>query len=287
MSISSKKALIIQGGGFRTGFSAGVLDAFLENNYSDFDIYAANSGGAIALSYFLGEQKKRCFEAICYLATHKQFLSYFRVLSDKGMMDVDCFHDVATQHVTFELSKAIQNIKHKQVGIVLTDISLGRAVHYHPSVETWMDAVIASCTLPFVTKGRHNLNGKEYMDGAWSDPLPVQWAYEQGAKEITVIRTLPPDLKMSLSWPDYFGAMYNRSNEALKNIFKNNHLTYNNSIDFINNPPKDVKIVQIAPERQLTAGTYTNSIEAITKDYNFGFQKGLAFLSLEHYHTSS
>ncbi len=39
-----KKALIIQGGGFRTAFSAGVLDAFLKNNYTDFSLYAGVSG---------------------------------------------------------------------------------------------------------------------------------------------------------------------------------------------------------------------------------------------------
>lgn len=279
MITNSKKALIIQGGGFRTGFSAGVLDAFLKNNFKEFDVFAANSGGAIALSYYLSEQEKKCFEALCYLATHKQFMSYFRLMSDRGMMDVDYFHDVATNQIPFDVFKAIENIKNKQVGIVLTDIALGKAHHYHPSAKTWVDAVTASCTLPFVTKGKHNLEGKEYMDGGWSDPLPVKWAYEQGAKNIVVIRTLPPDLKMSQSWPDYFGAMYHRSNQALKNIFQNNHLIYNDSIDFINDPPTDAKIIQIAPEVPLNAGTYTNSIDLITKDYDFGFQKGIEFLN--------
>jgi predicted patatin/cPLA2 family phospholipase len=32
MSTESKKALIIQSGGFRTAFSAGVLDVFMQKN---------------------------------------------------------------------------------------------------------------------------------------------------------------------------------------------------------------------------------------------------------------
>ncbi|NRA12183.1 MAG: patatin-like phospholipase family protein, partial [Crocinitomicaceae bacterium] len=71
-----KKTLIIQGGGFRTGFSTGVLDAFQKGNHTNFDIYIGISGGAIALSYFLSEQREKCFNAMCLLAVDPNFISY-------------------------------------------------------------------------------------------------------------------------------------------------------------------------------------------------------------------
>lgn len=283
MSTPIKRGLIIQGGGFRTGYSAGVLDAFIDNHYTQFELYVGNSGGAIALSYFLSHQRKKCYDAMCYLATEKDFMSFFRVISERGIMDVDYFHEVARNRVPFDVEKAIENSKLAKVAFILTNMKTGKAEYHHPTLYTWLDAVIASCTLPFVTKGKHEVSGNQYMDGGWSDPLPVEWAYGEGVREMTVIRTLPPNLKMTQSWPDYFGSIYYRSDDALRNVFENNHLIYNASIDFINNPPKDLKIHQISPEFPLKAGTYSNSVDAITLDYDYGYQCGMDFLkSINH-----
>ncbi len=273
-----KRTLIIQGGGFRTGFSTGVLDAFLMTGYTDFDFLIGNSGGAIALSYFLSQQYKKCFEAMCLLAEDKNFISYNRMMSDTGMMNVDYFHEVARHKIPFEMESALENALNKRIAFVLTDMETGQAEYHQPSAHTWIDAVIASCTLPFVTKGRHDLLGKEYMDGGWSDALPVEWAYEQGARDVLIIRTLPPNLKLTQSWSDYFGALVYRANDGLRECFENNHLVYNRSIDFINQPPADLKIEQIAPETPLKAGTYSNSVSAVTEDYRRGLEYGLDYI---------
>lgn len=274
----SKKVLIIQGGGFRTGFSAGVLDAFLAMKHNPYDAYYAVSGGAIAVSYFLGNQYKKCFESMCLLATDKNFMSYNKLIRRNMLMDVDYFYKVADEKVPFDVDTALNNIKEKDLAIVMTNKITGQAEYFHPTKKTWMDAVIASCTLPFVTKGKHIINENEYMDGGWSDPLPVIRAVEDGASEITIIRTSPKDLKVSQSWSDYIGTFAFRSNSKLKACFENNHRKYNDAIDFINTKPKGVTIRQIAPEIPLLTGTYSNSISVITKDYRHGMQRGLDFL---------
>lgn len=274
----NQKTLIVQGGGFRTGFSTGVLDAFQMMNYNPFDYFLGNSGGAIALSYYLSKQYKQCFEAMCLLAEDKNFIRYNHLISDSGMMNVDYFKEVAAKIIPFKLEKAIGLNHDKRIEFILTDLADGSAVYFQPNERNWIDAVIASCTLPFVTKGHHEINGKHYMDGGWSDALPVRWAYEQGARDILVIRTLPPNLKLTQTWTDYIASYYYRDNPSLSNCYENNHLVYNASIDFINNPPDDLKIVQIAPETPLRAGTYSNSVVAITDDYRRGLEYGLDYI---------
>lgn len=273
-----KKTLIIQGGGFRTSFSAGVLDAFIAHGYNPFDSYVAVSGGAIALSYYLSAQYRSCYDAMCMLSVDKKFMSYNRFMSAKGIMNVDYFHEVANDRIKFDIDKALAKIESKELAIVMTDRKNGEPHYYHPSKKTWMDAVIASCTLPFVTKGRHMLHGKDYMDGGWSDPLPVQWAHKRGSTEILVIRTSPPNLKMTQSWPDYFGSFVFRSNDKLRECFENNHVKYNESIDFIQNHPEEIKITQIAPEAPLQCGTYSNSVKLISADYRYGMECGLNYI---------
>jgi len=273
-----KKTLVIQGGGFRTSFTAGVLDAFQSHDYNPFDSYVAVSGGAIALSYYLGDQYKKCYEAMCLLAVDKNFMSWNRMISSKGIMNVDYFNHVANKEVLFNLEKAIKSVHEKELAFVLTNKLTGEPHYYHPSKKTWLDGVIASCTLPFVTKGKHCLHGEEYFDGGWSDPLPVEWAAKNGASDILVIRTTPANLKMNQSWPDYFGSFIHRSNKKLQACFENNHEKFNASIDFMNDPPEGINLVQIAPDGPLQTGTYSNSVKLISADYRNGLDCGLNYL---------
>ena len=53
MKKQEKIALVIEGGGFKSVFSAGVLDAFLINKFQPFDIYIGVSSGAMCLSYYV------------------------------------------------------------------------------------------------------------------------------------------------------------------------------------------------------------------------------------------
>lgn len=274
----SKKALIIQGGGFRTGFSAGVLDAFIEKEYNPFDIYAGVSGGAIAASYFLQQEKRKCLEAMFCLTDNSRFINYRNLVRSKPVMDVDFFREISNDLVPLDISKVIANSKDKKVGIVMTNANNGNPHYHEPTKETWIDALIASSSMPLVTKGAYRIGDYEFMDGAWSDSLPVKWAVEQGATDILIIRTTAEKEKMQQSWLDYFGELYNWRQKDIKRIFQTNHIKFNQSLEFILNPPAGIKIQQIAPDKKLHAQQHSNSSELIIKDHAFGYEKGLAFL---------
>lgn len=273
-----KKALIIQGGGFRTAFSSGVLDAFMQNNYNPFDLYVAVSGGAIACSYYIADQQQHCFNAICFLSEKGRFVNYSKFLKFQPVMDIDIFYAISKKYYPFDRTNAEKNLIAKQFAIVLTDKINGCAHYGDPTKTGWEETVIASCSLPFITKGKHTINGIDYMDGAWGDPLPVKWAVKQGAKDITIIRTAPANEKIKKSWIDHLGETYYQKNQKIKKVFTDNHFIYNQSIDYINSPPVGVNIIQIAPEQHLKAGNYTNSVELLEEDYQLGFKKGQNYL---------
>lgn len=273
-----KKALIIQGGGFRTAFSTGILDAFQKSKYNPFDLYIGVSGGAIAMSYFIAQQPTYCLESIKYLSANKKYLDFARVLNSQAIVDVDIFREISSTFMPFDFETAGNNIANKQLAIVMTNRKTGTPAYYQPTANDWQDAIIASCSFPFLTKGKHILNGVEYMDGAWSDPIPVKWAAEQEASDITIIRTLPATGKLSQSWLDFFGELYYRNDVGLKTAFAKNHLNYNQAVDFIQSPPQNITIKQIAPNINLKAGTYTDSVELIIEDYKYGFKLGEQFL---------
>jgi len=277
--MKDKPTLIVEGGGFKTAFTAGVLDLFITYGYLPFDHYYGISGGAISLSYLLSGQYNACFSGLLHLAKDKQFVKMNRLLSNQGYMNIEYLRNIATDISPLDIEAAVKNTKGKKVWFIITKIKNGKAVYFEPSKKNWIDAAIASSTLPFITKGSHKLDGAQYMDGGWSDPLPVQKAYKSGSKNILVIRTNPVDLKHSQSWPDYFGSFYHRDNKGLASCFGKSHEKYNESIDFMLHPPSDCVIKQIAPRRLLKSTTYTYSIGTLKKDYRYGLELGLNFLA--------
>jgi len=119
----------------------------------------------------------------------------------------------------------------------------------------------------------------KYFDGGWGDALPVIEAYNRGAREIVVIRTWVSGLKTTQSWVDYFGSIYYRSNPVLSELFNSSFKNYNEAVEFIKNPPSDLQIIEIAPEKNLYSGTYSYSKSSILRDYRYGLDLGTQYIS--------
>jgi predicted patatin/cPLA2 family phospholipase len=281
-----QQALIIQGGGFKTAFTTGVLDAFLEAKHNPFMIYAGVSGGANALSYYLADQHGSCIASIDELMKDTQ-PKLSRIVKTGTILNVDFFHEIADSLVPLDMQHIIRHQLHKKIGIVMTNRETGNPHYFEPSPENWVEALIASCALPFVSKGKHTINGVEYMDGGWSDPIPVEWAIRQGATDITVIRTSPAQQRQKQALHDYLGSLYHRKDEVLKTVFAENHLRYNQTLDFIEANPHNVTIRQIAPAHDLQTGSFTKMKKALYPDYEYGVKLGREYLDLLAQETST
>lgn len=277
----NQTTLIVEGGGFKSAFTTGVLDAFQMMGYRPFNRYLGISGGSIAVSYFLSGQYRVGLEALLHLAQDANFTAFSRTFSEQGFMDLDIISAVARERIIFDLLEAMRVSLRYPVNFVATDELTGRAAYLKPSRHNWLDAIIASSAIPFFTKGRHDFEGNTYIDGGCSDPLPAQWAYKQGARNILVLRTWPRDMRFTRTWADVAGSYYYRSDPVLRDIVDRGHLIYNEQADFLENPPADLLITQLAPEKLLTTGTYLNSLGTIMQDYGHGLDVGLQFVAAE------
>ncbi len=273
------KCLIVEGGGFKSGFTSGVLDSMLINGYNPFDSFYGISGGSVSLSYYLSNQYRSCFSALLHLIGHPRFTNFRRVFQSTGYMNIDFIKEVSKTEFPLDSHAIVQRFDPKFIHIVLTNKETGQAEYINPSAENWMDLVIASCSLPFVTKGEHVHGAHKYFDGGWGDALPVIEAYNNGAKKIVIVRTWVSGEKATQSWVDYFGSIYYRSNPVLSELFNSSFKKYNEAIEFIQNPPSDLEIIEIAPDAVLQSGTYVYSTSSVTRDYRYGLDLGMQFLA--------
>jgi len=280
MGGKEKIALVIEGGGFKSVFSAGVLDAFLINKFNPFDIYIGVSSGAMCLSYYVASQYKTYFSLSKEVSVNEKFLSYKHAFSEQGYMDLKFLTKYAKQNNPIELQNIKEATENKQLYVVATNLDNAKAVYLEPNKKTFYKCLQATASLPFFTKGSCEINGIALMDGAWSDPIPAKSAADLGANKIIVIRPHPVGYKVNgLSYLGLVaGYWWKNSPKVRDNFFKEDN-NYNEAVDFLTKKHKNIEILQICPDNFLKSGVVGTTKEDLTQDYHCGLEKGMDFLN--------
>ena len=271
---------MIEGGGFKSVFSAGVLDAFLMNKFNPFDIYIGVSSGAMSLSYYIASQYKTYFSLSKEVSVNEEFLSYKHALSEQGYMDLKFLTKYAKQNNPLELQNMKESIENKQFYVVATNLDNGEAVYLEPNKQNIYKCLRATSSLPFFTKGKCKINGVDLMDGAWSDPIPAKSAADFGANKIIVIRPYPLGYKINgVSYLGLLAGYWWKNHPKVRDIFFTEHTHYNEAVDFLTKKHKNIEILQICPDNFLKSGVIGTNKEDLTQDYHIGLEKGMDFLN--------
>ena len=278
---TEKIALVIEGGGFKSIFTAGVLDAFLINKFNPFDIYLGVSSGSMCLSYYVSNQYKTFFSLSQEVSLNEKFVNYSHVFSEQGYMDLKYLEKYAKQNNPLDLQKITESTESKQFYLVATNTDNGKAVYLEPNKKNFYKCMRASSSLPFFTKGSCKINGLDLMDGAWSDdPIPAKGAVDCGATKIIVIRTYPLDYKISgVSFLGLAAGYWWRNNQKMSDHFLKEHKYYNQAVNFLTKNHKNIQIQQICPDNLLSSGLIGSTKKHLTQDYHCGLEKGMDFLN--------
>ena len=186
---NKKTALIIEGGGQRCVFSFGITDTFINRNYDPFDIYIGVSNGVAVLCWYLIKETDNNLDKMLY-AAQGDYLSYKNIFTGKDILKFHQMYDDGEKMFQPSMDKIKNNLDGKEYIAVVTDAIEANAEYYSFWDGDWMPKMIASGTLPVLVRTPSLINGRRKFDGGVSDPLPVEKAYEMGAKKIILIRTL-------------------------------------------------------------------------------------------------
>jgi predicted patatin/cPLA2 family phospholipase len=280
MKKKERIALVIEGGGFKSVFTAGVLDAFLINKFQPFDIYIGVSSGAMCLSYYVASQYKTYFSLSKEVSVDRKFLSYRHALSEQGYMDLNFLSKYAQKNNPLDLQKIKETTENKQFYIVATNLENGKPVYLEPNPKNHYKCLQATSSLPFFTKGSCEINGVNFMDGAWSDGIPVKAAADFGATKVIVIRPNPLGYKMAgLSYLGLLAGYWWKNNPEVRDNFFKEDNKYNEAVDFLTEKHESLEVLQICPDSFLKSRVVGTSVDDLTQDYHAGLEKGMDFLS--------
>ena len=274
---NKKTALIVEGGGQRGVFSFGITDTFINRNYDPFDIYMGVSNGVAVLCWYLIRETDNNLEKMLY-AAKGDYLSYKNIFIGKDIIKFHQMYEDGEKMFKPSMEKIKNNLKGKDYIAVVTDAIEANAEYYSFGDGEWMPKMIASGTLPILVRTPSLIDGRRKFDGGVADPLPVEKAYEMGAKKIIVIRTYEKKFRRKLKIENYIGALLSREYPKLRKALLVHDKTYNRALDFINNPPSDCEIVQLCPPEKLKSKRDSKNIEVLKADYKLGRKVAKVYL---------
>ena len=265
----NKTGLVLEGGGMRGIYTAGVLDVFLDEGLT-FDGVIGVSAGAVHGCSFLSGQKGRSIRYYKKYCADKRFMSTENLIRTGNFVDTDfCYHELPEILDVYDYDMFNKNKEHTDFYAVCSDVEKGKPVYAKlHDMKHDIDYIRASASLPYVSKFVE-LDGRKLLDGGCTDSVPVEAFRKLGYKRNVVVLTRDSEYrkKPENTWmADIVYHKYPKFAEALKN----RAVEYNMSIRNIEKLERAGEVFVIRPSVPLTIPMICKSAEEIEKTYQIG-----------------
>lgn len=270
-------ALVVEGGAMRGIFAAGVLDAFLAKGKTQFDHCIGVSAGAVNLAAYLAGQRGRNHRVITDYSCRPEFISLGKFLRGGHWLDLDWLWGITISEIRLDLAHFAANPV--PLTVVTTRVADGQAAYLRANAKELEQQIKASCSVPLAYRNFVRIGGEAMTDGGMADSIPVRHAYEQGARDITVVLSRPLGYRKRAPRLPALHRYLLRQTPALAEASLSRHRSYNDAIDFIRQPPRDCRVRLIVPPAGFRVGRMTTDKDRLEQGYQMGWLAGLAYLA--------
>ena len=194
-----KTGIVFEGGAYRTLFSCGVMDAFIEKDiYPDYVI--GTSAGAAYTTSYLSKQKGRMLDVILKYGHDKRYFGINNMVDAKNR----CIYNLKFSYETipnelipfdYDAFKAWGG----EFYAVCTNVETGKAEYFPYTGDDRTNTVLkATCALPMLFPYIY-IDGVPYLDGGLSDSIPFEKALADGCDRLVVVLTREQGYKKTTS----------------------------------------------------------------------------------------
>ena len=268
-----KIGLVLEGGGMRGLFSAGVLDALLElKDLSVNGIVGVSSGALFGVNY-VSKQKERAVRYNKKYADDKRYMGLYSWITTGNAVNKDfAFYELPYKLDVFDnetFKKAETDFY-----VVMTNVESGKPEYVLiEDAFAQMEYLRATSALPFASK-IIEINGKKYLDGGISDSIPIDFCESLGYDKIIAVLTRPEGTYKE----DKLGFLYKlvyRKYPNLVNSLLNMATDYEKVLAKIKDLENKGKIFVVRPPEVLKIGRLEKNRDKIQKVYDTGLNTGL------------
>ncbi|WP_312100734.1 patatin-like phospholipase family protein [Acinetobacter venetianus] len=271
----NRQALVVEGGGMRGTFTSGVLDAFLQQQFSPFDLCVGVSSGSTNLANYLAAQQGRTLQIYLDHSLRSEFIQYGRFFKGGDLLDLKWMWDVVEKEHPLNQSHLFAN--HPEFYMVLTHAISGEATYIKASKDNILDGLRASSSIPVLTRQAVEVFGEPYFDGGVADALPIHWTAQQNnVSKLMMLRTRPKSYFKASSKGDQFLAKYMfKQQRGFAQSLLVRTQRYNDSVEFVRSSSEQ-KILEVCPpDLKNMAGRLSKNKAKIRYSYDVGIETGL------------
>ncbi|MDC3412750.1 patatin family protein [Aquibacillus sp. 3ASR75-11] len=265
-----KTGLILEGGGMRGAYTAGVLDFFLDNNIT-FPYVVGSSAGACVGSSYVAKQRERNYKIIVEYGDHPEYISFTRAIRKRELFGMDFLFDILPNSlVPFDYASFSESNTKFVVGT--TDIYSGQSVYYHhfSSKEELLRVIRASSSLPFLAPSIH-YKGKNLMDGGIADPIAIQPSIEAGNKKHVVVLTRNEGYIKKRAKFNWVVKNAYKKHPGLKKAISKRHQLYNHTMTKLEAMEKVGEAFLIRPKEPLLVSRVEKNKQKLHALYEQGY----------------
>ena len=267
---NQKTALILEGGGMRGVYTAGVLDRFLEDGLTFDSCYGVSAGACHATS-FLSGQHGRAFDVCVDYLNDSRYCSLSSLLKTGDLFGAEMIYDIIPNQLNpYDYDAFAKNPT--KFFAVATDCLTGKA-EYFPITDLHKDVikVRASSSLPLLSR-MVEIDGRPYLDGGLADSIPVDKAREDGATKQVIVLTRQPGYRKKKTSSLPLVKLRYRRYPNLVNTIATRQIRYNQTLEEIEAGKGKGELFVIQPQKPLEVRRTEKDWDTLTGAYLQGWR---------------
>lgn len=262
--------LILEGGGMKGVYTAGVLDFFLDKDIMFSSVYGVSAGACHMCSY-LSRQRGRALDVCIDYLDSRKYCSIESLLSSGDLFNVQmCYHLIPDYLYPYD-HEAFYGYEGKAYSVA-TDIAAGRPEYFRiRDVRKDIDKIRASASLPLVSRNVE-IEGRLYLDGGISDSIPLQKSVVDGNRKNVVVMTKEvgyvrkPSTQLGLIKTRYW--KYPKVYELLAE----RHIAYQRQLDYMGRLQENGQVYVIRPKAASEVGRVEKDVGKLKRLYQEGYE---------------
>lgn len=265
----TKTSLILEGGTFRTIYTSGVLDAFLEHQLHMPYIIGISAGAINGCSY-VSKQKERTLRVFTNYRHDKRYIGWRNFLKERSLFGLNFAYDTIPNELElFDWATYEQFEGQFEIGV--TNAYTGE-VEYLDALQ--MDKACtmlrATCAIPILFP-EIKLENTPYYDGGLADPIPITRAEEKGFEKHVIVLTRPHGYQKSLDRQTKFAIkMLGKRYPALAKRMLQRAARYNETLAYCEQLEEEGKAFLFRPNYAMNS--FEKNLTQIHSNYNMGYQ---------------
>ncbi|WP_133444695.1 patatin-like phospholipase family protein [Macrococcus carouselicus] len=264
-----KKGLVLEGGGMRGIYTAGVLDCFLDHDITFDYVIGVSAGGNMAAS-FLSKQRGRNKRVTLDYLDDKRYLSLSNYAKNREMFGMDfLFNEIPNVLEPYHMKDFL--LYEGEYVVACTNCETGETEYYNRQdlQEDMLTILRASSSLPLMAPVVE-YKGKQLLDGGITDPIPLRKAQRDGVEKSVVVLTRPKGyFKKSSRIAKYFKV---KRFPAINEAMRRRPGRYNETLYYIDREEEAGRVMVIRPSLDLKVDRMEKNREKLNDLYELGYR---------------